>query len=51
MPLVICYYEDDKFDRFYPVTILRPVYTLRAGIVPLFRRGVFPGRRSLSFGP
>lgn len=39
MPLVICYYEDEKFDRFYPVTIFRPVYTLRAGIVPLFRRG------------
>lgn len=34
----ICLFEDGKFDQFFPLTCLRPVYTLRAGIEPLFRR-------------
>ncbi|MDH4156406.1 MAG: putative sugar nucleotidyl transferase [candidate division Zixibacteria bacterium] len=34
----ICFYEDGKYRQFYPLTCLRPVYTLRAGIVPLFAR-------------
>lgn len=38
MPLKICFYEDACFDQFFPLTKMRPVYTLRAGIVPLFRR-------------
>jgi UDP-N-acetylglucosamine diphosphorylase/glucosamine-1-phosphate N-acetyltransferase len=38
MPLRICFYEDSAFSRFYPLTCLRPVYTLRSGILPLFRR-------------
>ncbi len=38
MPLKICFYEDACFDQFFPLTKMRPVYTLRAGIVPLFKR-------------
>ena len=38
MPLKICFYEDVCFDQFYPLTKMRPVYTLRSGIVPLFKR-------------
>ncbi|HWR83427.1 MAG TPA: putative sugar nucleotidyl transferase [Candidatus Deferrimicrobium sp.] len=38
MPVTICFYEDETFRNFFPLTMLRPVYTLRAGIVPLFRR-------------
>jgi UDP-N-acetylglucosamine diphosphorylase/glucosamine-1-phosphate N-acetyltransferase len=38
MAIGICFYEDDKFHQFYPLTYLRPVCTLRAGIVPLFKR-------------
>ncbi|HUV30287.1 MAG TPA: putative sugar nucleotidyl transferase [Acidobacteriota bacterium] len=38
MPLKVCIYEDDRFAQFYPLTFLRPVYLLRAGIVPLFER-------------
>lgn len=38
MPLRICLYEDSKFSQFYPLTCLRPVYALRAGILPLFGR-------------
>ena len=38
MPLGICFYEDTKFNQFYPLSHLRPVYTMRAGIVPLFER-------------
>ncbi len=38
MPLTICFYEDSKFSQFYPLTCLRPVYLLRPGIVPLYRR-------------
>ncbi len=45
MPITICFYEDDQFQNFYPLTLTRPVYTLRAGIVPLFARASrqFPG--------
>ncbi len=38
MPLRICLYEDDSFDRFFPLTLLRPVYMLRAGVMPLYKR-------------
>lgn len=38
MPLKICFYEDDGFRRFFPLSYMRPVYTLRAGIVPLYKR-------------
>jgi len=45
MALRICIYEDDKFSNFFPLTLLRPVYILRPGAVPLFRRVefLFPG--------
>lgn len=38
MPMTICVYEDDSFAPFFPLTLLRPVYTLRPGVLPLFRR-------------
>ncbi len=38
MSLKICFYEDNNYRQFYPLTHLRPVYALRAGIVPLFRK-------------
>lgn len=38
MPLTICFYEDNKYSNFFPLTYLRPVYVLRAGIVPLYKR-------------
>lgn len=38
MPLTICFYEDDKYGNFFPLTHLRPVYNLRAGVVPLCER-------------
>ncbi len=38
MPLRICIYEDESFRRFLPLTHLRPVFLMRAGILPLFRR-------------
>ena len=38
MALRICVFEDGKFAQFDPLTSLRPMYTLRAGILPLFRR-------------
>ncbi|MEW5795744.1 MAG: putative sugar nucleotidyl transferase [Candidatus Zixiibacteriota bacterium] len=34
----ICFFEDEQFRQFFPLTYLRPVYCLRAGILPLFRR-------------
>lgn len=34
----ICIYEDNKHKQFHPLTCLRPVYLLRAGILPLFQR-------------
>lgn len=43
----VCIYEDSNHSRFSPLTELRPVYALRAGIVPLFERikRVFPQAR------
>jgi UDP-N-acetylglucosamine diphosphorylase/glucosamine-1-phosphate N-acetyltransferase len=41
MPIGICIYEDSKFSQFFPLTYLRPVYLLRAGIYPLFRRAAW----------
>lgn len=38
MAIKICFYEDDKYSQFYPLTHLRPVYSMRSGILPLFRR-------------
>ncbi len=38
MPLTVCFYEDETYKHFFPLTLLRPAYALRAGIVPLFRR-------------
>jgi len=38
MPLRICFYEDESFRRFLPLTHLRPVFLLRSGILPLYRR-------------
>lgn len=38
MSLKICFYEDDRYQQFFPLTHLRPVYGMRAGMVPLFRR-------------
>ena len=38
MSLTICLYEDDRFAQFHPISYLRPVYTMRAGIVPLYER-------------
>ena len=45
MALRIYIYEDKNFHRFFPLTYLRPVSTLRAGILPLYRRAErhFPG--------
>jgi UDP-N-acetylglucosamine diphosphorylase/glucosamine-1-phosphate N-acetyltransferase len=34
----ICFFEDRQWRQFLPLTHLRPVYCLRAGILPLFRR-------------
>jgi len=38
MNLRLCFYEDKKWRQFLPLTYLRPAYSLRAGILPLFRR-------------
>jgi len=38
MTLQICVYEDHQYGQFYPITSTRPVATMRAGILPLFRR-------------
>ncbi len=38
MSIRICFYEDEYFKQFLPLSYLRPVYCLRAGIMPLFRR-------------
>lgn len=38
MPLTVCIYEDEKYRQFFPLTLIRPVYTLRAGIAPLLKR-------------
>ncbi len=31
-------YEDSKYVQFFPLTLLRPVYHLRTGVLPLFQR-------------
>ncbi|MBD3258829.1 hypothetical protein GF377_10375, partial [candidate division GN15 bacterium] len=43
--LTICVYEDNTITSFHPISHLRPVYSMRAGIVPLFKRVAwhFPG--------
>ncbi len=38
MTLKVVFYEDDRVDQFHPLSYLRPVYALRAGIVPLVER-------------
>jgi len=38
MPMKVCIYEDDRFAQFYPLTSIRPVYLLRAGILSLYER-------------
>ena len=38
MSIRICFYEDRQFRQFFPISYLRPVYAMRAGILPLFRR-------------
>jgi len=38
MSLRICIYEDESYKRFLPLTHLRPVFLLRAGILPLYLR-------------
>jgi UDP-N-acetylglucosamine diphosphorylase/glucosamine-1-phosphate N-acetyltransferase len=38
MNIKVCFYEDEQFRQFLPLTYLRPVYCMRAGIVPLFQR-------------
>jgi UDP-N-acetylglucosamine diphosphorylase/glucosamine-1-phosphate N-acetyltransferase len=47
--MTICMFEDDKFKQFLPLTYLRPVATLRAGIVPLYARAQrhFPQSRTV----
>ncbi len=36
--MTICIYEDTSFRNFFPLTLLRPVYLLRAGILPLYKK-------------
>ena len=38
MALKICFFEDEKYNHFFPLTYLRPVFALRSGMVPLFQR-------------
>jgi len=38
MSNTICFYEDQKYRQFFPLTMLRPIYVLRAGMVELYRR-------------
>lgn len=38
MALKIIFFEDNKYNQFYPLTHLRPIYTLRSGILPFYRR-------------
>ncbi len=38
MSTTICFYEDRRYRQFFPLTMIRPVYVLRAGMVELFRR-------------
>ncbi len=34
----ICVFEDNSFAQFFPITLLRPVFCLRPGVLPLFRQ-------------
>jgi UDP-N-acetylglucosamine diphosphorylase/glucosamine-1-phosphate N-acetyltransferase len=49
MALQVCFYEDAAYSQFFPLTYLRPVYLLRAGMVPLYRRAqrFFPDSTSI----
>jgi len=38
MALKICVFEDEAYLDFHPITLMRPVACMRAGIVPLFAR-------------
>ena len=38
MSLHIIFFEDEQISQFNPITAFRPVFTLRAGILPLFKR-------------
>ncbi|MCX6829126.1 MAG: putative sugar nucleotidyl transferase [candidate division Zixibacteria bacterium] len=44
-------FEDDRFDCFYPLTYLRPVYFLRPGIRAMYEKIIddFPGYKSFLF--
>jgi UDP-N-acetylglucosamine diphosphorylase/glucosamine-1-phosphate N-acetyltransferase len=47
MPLNLCVFEDEHFNRFYPLTLTRPVFDLRCGM-SLLREKIarrFPGSR------
>ena len=34
----ICIFEDEKFDRLYPLTYLRPVFELKCGATSLYEK-------------
>jgi UDP-N-acetylglucosamine diphosphorylase/glucosamine-1-phosphate N-acetyltransferase len=34
----ICLYEDERFRQFFPATYMRPVFSLRSGIAPIYKR-------------
>lgn len=38
MAMQIVYFEDYKIQQFNPLTFLRPLFMLRAGILPLYKR-------------
>lgn len=38
MSLRVCIYEDESFRQFLPLTHLRPVFLMRAGLLPLYKR-------------
>ncbi|MFH1687223.1 MAG: putative sugar nucleotidyl transferase, partial [bacterium] len=38
MSLKVFIFEDEAYRQFYPLTHLRPVYALRSGILPLYKR-------------
>ena len=41
---IVCIYEDELYDSFYPLTLLRPVFLLRAGILASYQKSrlLFP---------
>ncbi|MCK4632955.1 MAG: hypothetical protein KAT79_06760 [candidate division Zixibacteria bacterium] len=41
MSLTLCLYEDSRFRQFLPATFLRPIYTLRPGVLTLFERATY----------